>query len=124
HAYLVDILTISERRPPTSASGVRRAVGRRVHPPPGTAPAAPAAAPPTPVPSRRRPWVEADGSDSNSMTVAHGRNFLDCVKSRQTPVSDLEIGFYASLPCLLAIKAVREGRAFKWDDAKKEAVAI
>ena len=90
----------------------------------GGVPQAPATPPPPPVQSRRRPWVEADGSDSNSMTVAHGRNFLDCVKSRQTPVSDLEIGFYASLPCLLAIKAVREGRAFKWDDAKKQAVAI
>ena len=58
------------------------------------------------------------------MTVAHGRNFVDCVKSRQKPVSELEIGFYASLPCLLAIKAVREGRSFKWDDANKQAIAI
>jgi hypothetical protein len=40
------------------------------------------------------------------------------------PISDLEIGFYASLPCLLGIKNVREGRSFKWDDAKKQAVAV
>jgi hypothetical protein len=70
------------------------------------------------------PWREGDGSDSNSSTVAHGRNFLDCVKSRSAPVSDLEIGFYASLPCLLAVKAVREGRSFKWDDAGKKAVPV
>ena len=73
---------------------------------------------------RRVPWREADGSDSNSSTVTHGRNFLDCVRSRNKPVSDLEIGFYASLPCLLAVKAVREGRSFKWDDAAKKAVAV
>ena len=70
------------------------------------------------------PWREGDGSDSNSSTIAHGRNFIECVKSRSKPVSDLEVGFYASLPCLLAVKAVREGRSFRWDDAGKKAVAV
>jgi len=84
----------------------------------------PAPPPPPQVQPRRVPWREADGSDSSSATIAHGRNFLDCVKSRGKPVSDLEIGFYASLPCLLAVKAVREGRSFKWDDAAKKAVAV
>jgi predicted dehydrogenase len=79
---------------------------------------------PPPLQPRRVPWREGDGSDSNSSTVAHGRNFLDCVKSRSKPVSDLEIGFYASLPCLLAVKAVREGRSFKWDDGAKKAIAV
>ena len=83
-----------------------------------------ASPPPAPLQPRRVPWREADGSDSTSATVAHGRNFLDCVKSRGKPVSDLEIGFYASLPCLLAVKAVREGRSFRWDDAAKKAVAV
>jgi predicted dehydrogenase len=81
-------------------------------------------APPPPIQPRRIPWRESDGSDSSSATIAHGRNFLDCVKSRGTPVSDLEIGFYASLPCLLAVKAVREGRSFRWDDAAKKAVPV
>jgi predicted dehydrogenase len=79
---------------------------------------------PAPIQPRRVPWRESDGSDSSSATIAHGRNFLDCVKSRSKPVSDLEIGFYASLPCLLAVKAVREGRSFRWDDAAKKAVAV
>ena len=90
----------------------------------GQAGAAPTPAPPpAPIQPRRVPWRESDGSDSSGATIAHGRNFLDCVKSRHKPVSDLEIGFYASLPCLLAVKAVREGRSFRWDDAAKEAVA-
>lgn len=83
-----------------------------------------APAPPPPIQPRRVPWRESDGSDSSSATIAHGRNFLDCVKSRGTPVSDLEIGFYASLPCLLAVKAVREGRSFRWDDAAKKAFPV
>jgi hypothetical protein len=56
--------------------------------------------------------------------VAHGRNFLDCMKSRSKPVSDLEVGFYASLPCLLAVKAVRDGRSFKWDNAALKATPV
>jgi predicted dehydrogenase len=90
----------------------------------GAAAAQSAPAPPPPLQPRRVPWREGDGSDSNSSTVVHGRNFIDCMKSRAKPVSDLEIGFYASLPCLLAVKAVREGRSFKWDDAAKKAVAV
>ena len=69
-------------------------------------------------------WRERDDSDRDSSTTAHARNFLDCIKSRQKPVSDLEIGFYASLPTLLAVMAIREGRSFKWDDAAKKAIPV
>ena len=72
---------------------------------------------------RRMPWREND-ADPQSSTAAHTRNFLDCVKSRQKPVSELEIGFYATLPTLLAVKSIREGRSFKWDDEAKKAVAV
>ena len=40
------------------------------------------------------------------------------------PSTDLEVGFYASLPCILAVKAIREGKCFKWDDAGMKAVAV
>lgn len=71
---------------------------------------------------RRVPWRDSGGADGS--TVAHTRNFLDCVKSRQKPVSDLEIGFYAALPTLLAVMAIREGRSFKWDDGAKKAIPV
>jgi predicted dehydrogenase len=80
------------------------------------------AAPQTPVASRRVPYAENYEVDPH--TIQHTRNFLDCVKSRQKPVSDLEIGFYASLPCLLGVMAVREGKSFKWDDQALKAVAV
>ena len=32
------------------------------------------------VQARRVPWRETDGSDSNSATIAHARNFLDCAE--------------------------------------------
>jgi predicted dehydrogenase len=52
-------------------------------------------------------------------TKAHARNFLDCVKSRKSPVADITTaGFHVTLPCLLGRLAVKEGRAFGWDGKK------
>ena len=48
-------------------------------------------------------------------TALHTRNFLDCVKSRQKPICELETGFYSSLPCLLALMAIQQGRSLVWD---------
>jgi hypothetical protein len=58
-----------------------------------------------PVPSR----------GANGDTALHTRNFLDFVKSRQKPICELEIGFYSSLPCLLALMAIQRGRSLVWD---------
>jgi hypothetical protein len=48
-------------------------------------------------------------------TIAQCRNFLDCIKSRKNPTSDIEIGFHSTLPCLLALLAIREGRSYGWN---------
>ena len=74
----------------------------------------PATPPAPPLEFKRVPYAENYNDDPH--TVAHGRNFLDCVKSRQKPVSNLEVGFYATLPCVLGVMAVREGRSFTWND--------
>jgi predicted dehydrogenase len=57
-------------------------------------------------------------------TTLHVKNFLDCVKSRQQPVSDPEVGFFATLPCVLAIRSMREGKAFSFDKASMKARAL
>ena len=51
----------------------------------------------------------------NGDTPLHARNFLDCIKSRQKPNCDIEIGFYSTLPCLLALMAIQQGRSIVWD---------
>ena len=45
----------------------------------------------------------------------HTRNFLDCVKSRQKPSADMEIGYYSALPCLLALESIKQGKPLGWD---------
>jgi predicted dehydrogenase len=72
--------------------------------------------PPPPIESRLRRFEENYENDPD--TSAHCRNFLDCVKSRQRPACDLEIGFHSTLPCLLGILAIRQGRSFTWDGTK------
>ncbi|MEX2142495.1 MAG: Gfo/Idh/MocA family oxidoreductase [Pirellulales bacterium] len=49
----------------------------------------------------------------------HVRNFLDCVKSREQPVSDLESGHRVATACHLSNLALRLGRTVRWD-AKQE----
>lgn len=83
-------------------------------------PGAPAAPAEAPLEARTVPYEENYADDPH--TVAHARNFLDCVKSRQKPVSNLEVGFYATLPTLLGVKSVREGKSFRWDAESMEAV--
>ena len=57
-------------------------------------------------------------------TIAHCREFLDSVKSRKRPSGDVEIGYHSTLPTLLGIHAIREGRTFKYDAAAHKAIAI
>lgn len=45
----------------------------------------------------------------------HVRNFLDCVKSRQRPVGDIEIGHRSTTACLLANISYRTGERITWD---------
>jgi len=45
----------------------------------------------------------------------HMRNFLDCVKSRQTPVSDIEVGHRSTSTAILANIAYRTGHQLTWD---------
>lgn len=71
---------------------------------------------------RRRPVSENYENDPD--TMAHVREFLDCMKSRKRPSADVEIGYYSTLPTLLAIHAIREGRSFRYDSAAHKAVPV
>jgi predicted dehydrogenase len=50
---------------------------------------------------------------------AHVRNFVECVKSRQLPAADVEIGHKSITPCHLGNMAVRLRRYVRWDAAKE-----
>jgi hypothetical protein len=66
--------------------------------------------------------LETPDSKFADATARHARNFLDCVKSRQQTACDMETGFYSSLPCLLAVVSIRQGRSVAWDGKTVRAV--
>ncbi|HZS05291.1 MAG TPA: Gfo/Idh/MocA family oxidoreductase [Blastocatellia bacterium] len=58
--------------------------------------------------------------NGQEMLVLHIRNFLDCVKSRQRPVADVEEGHLTANMCHLGNIATRLGRSLRWDAEKEQ----
>lgn len=68
------------------------------------------------------PWIPAKkepGSSAEQFDL-HVRNFLDCVKSRERPIADVEEGHHSTTACHLANISMRVGRKVHWDAAKEE----
>jgi predicted dehydrogenase len=73
-------------------------------------------------PRKPRTAAMADRSgDSAAQYLDHARNFLDCVRTRKAPVSDLESGHRVAVACHLANLSLRLGRSLRWD-AKAETI--
>jgi predicted dehydrogenase len=70
-------------------------------------------------------WTTAEKDNSGNAIrdyARHMRNFLDCVKSRQQPLSDLESGHEVAVACHLSNISLRTGRKLVWDAEKEEVV--
>ena len=76
-------------------------------------------------PSTDEFWTTAvedqSGSEAEQFT-RHVRNFLDCVKSRETPASDLESAHRVSTMCHLANLSLRLGRKLRWDAVREDVI--
>lgn len=57
----------------------------------------------------------AEQRSSNKANVDHWANFLDCVRARRNPVSDIEIGHRSTTTCLLGNVAFRSKQCVDWD---------
>lgn len=55
-------------------------------------------------------------------TPAHLRNFLDCVRSRQDPVTTVEVGHRTNTACCLSDIATRLQRKLRWDPVKEQVI--
>jgi predicted dehydrogenase len=67
----------------------------------------------------RAAGMRAGTSDQN---LSHIRNFLDCMRSRQRPNSDIELGHLSTAMCLLGNVSYRTGHKLTWDAAREECV--
>ena len=60
--------------------------------------------------------VEEKRKEMADMNVPHWRNFLECVRTRQKPISEIETCVRTSATCILANLALRHGMTLDWDD--------
>jgi predicted dehydrogenase len=85
---------------------------------PGASAGHPIGGPKATTPKEIRPRTKALADrtgDSDAQYHAHARGFLDCIRSRKTPVSDLESAQRVSVACHLANLSLRLGRKLRWD---------
>ncbi len=60
--------------------------------------------------------------ETKSAPHAHMQNFLDCIRSGQTPTCPFELGFRVSIACRMTVESYRQGRTVKWDPVREELV--
>jgi predicted dehydrogenase len=79
---------------------------------------------PQPADIKPERWTEArkGGEPDGEPMGRHVRNFLDCIKSRQRPIADVEEGHYVSTACHLANLSLRLGRKLRWDAEKEQII--
>jgi hypothetical protein len=65
--------------------------------------------------------LTASGSDQN---LPHVKNFLECVKSRQRPISDVEVGHRSTTTAHLGNVALRSGHRIEWDAAAERVTNV
>lgn len=68
------------------------------------------------------PGDAATGKKARSPSTAHMQNWFDCIRSRNKPIADVEIGHRSATVCHLGNIARWTGRALKWDPLKEEFV--
>jgi predicted dehydrogenase len=56
------------------------------------------------------------------MNDVHKKNFVDCLKSRELPICDVEIGHRSATVCHLGNIAVRLGRKLRWDPSVEQII--
>jgi hypothetical protein len=70
------------------------------------------------------PWIPPYkmGGSSKEQFDLHARNFLDCVKSRERPIADVEQGHQTTTACHLANISLRTGRKIRWNPETNEII--
>ena len=75
------------------------------------------------IPEKRKANLEPEKhKSSGNPRPAHIRNFLDCIKSRQQPVLNLERGHFVSTIAHLGNIAYRSGSKITWDAEKEQII--
>ncbi len=63
--------------------------------------------------------IGSERGTSSLQHLPHVRNFLECMKTRQAPAAEIEIGHLSTVPCHLGNIALRTGQKLLWDAARE-----
>jgi hypothetical protein len=78
---------------------------------------------PRPMTSKLRAQaVEDRTGNERSQFANHARNFIDCVKSRKEPISDVASAHRTARACHLANSSLRLGRKIRFDPEKESPI--
>lgn len=66
--------------------------------------------------------LEDQTGDPRAQFKLHVRNFLDCVRSRQEPIADLESAHRVATACHLANLSLRMSRRLQWDPVRESII--
>lgn len=64
---------------------------------------------------RGKPETVTEPGKNDLLTALHARNFLDCIRSREKPNADVEIGHRSTSFSLLANISLAVGKRLEWD---------
>jgi hypothetical protein len=56
------------------------------------------------------------------VSTSHGGNFIDCIKSRKAPITNVEVGHRSVSVCHLGNIALRTGLKLRWDPSEEKFV--
>jgi predicted dehydrogenase len=76
------------------------------------------------IPEKGSDLEETTEKSSNNHAHAHWANFFDCMKSRQKPASDIEIGHRSTTTALLGNVALRSKLRVDWDGQRETAAQV
>jgi hypothetical protein len=57
----------------------------------------------------------AQGPGTEQSPENNLRNWLDCIRTRQTPVSNAEVAYYSTMACFMANRAYNTRTRVEWD---------
>jgi len=72
-------------------------------------------------PKPRTESIEDKTGDSAAQYLEHAKNFLDCIRTRKSPVSDLASAQRTAVACHVANLSLRLERSLQWD-AKRQTI--
>ena len=64
----------------------------------------------------------AANTGADPSTVAHMRNWMECVRSRKTPNADIHAGYNHSVALCMTIAALQTGKRITFDESKQDVI--